>query len=197
MRVSAAEKEATRQRILEGAIDLFRRQGFENTTTRDIAQAAEIAAGTLFNYFDTKEAIVSELAGEALAKARAAFQRQPGGGALEEDLFALIAAELRQLKPLRKFIRPLLETLLSPLVADHQTNHSIRVEHLELVATLARRHTVAELPAAALHLYWSLYLGVLAFWATDKSPKQEDTLALLDESLGMFVSWLKNTNPAC
>ena len=42
----------------------------------------------------------------------------------------------------------------------------------------------------ALQLYWTLYTGVLAFWAKDTSPKQEDTLALLDESMTMFTDWL-------
>jgi hypothetical protein len=32
---------------------------------------------------------------------------------------------------------------------------------------------------------------VLAYWTTDGSPKQEDTLALLDESLTMFAGWLE------
>ena len=36
----------------------------------------------------------------------------------------------------------------------------------------------------------TLYTGVLVFWAHDKSSRQEDTLALLDESLAMFVGWL-------
>lgn len=38
-----------------------------------------------------------------------------------------------------------------------------------------------------IQLYWTLYLGVLAYWATDVSPKQEDTMALLDHSLKLFV----------
>jgi hypothetical protein len=46
------------------------------------------------------------------------------------------------------------------------------------------------LTAHALQLYWTLYTGVVAFWARDRSPKQEDTLALLDESIEMFVLWL-------
>jgi hypothetical protein len=33
-------------------------------------------------------------------------------------------------------------------------------------------------------------LGVLAYWATDVSPKQEDTMALLDRSLKLFVASL-------
>jgi hypothetical protein len=43
-------------------------------------------------------------------------------------------------------------------------------------------------------LYWTLYTGVLAYWSSDASPRQEDTLALLDQSLAMFVGWL-TTHP--
>jgi hypothetical protein len=34
---------------------------------------------------------------------------------------------------------------------------------------------------------------VLAFWTADKSPRQEDTLALLDQSLNMFAAWLRDS----
>jgi AcrR family transcriptional regulator len=191
MRITSEEKKLTRQRILDAAVQLFRTRGYESTTTRDIAEASGTATGTLFNYFATKEAIVAVLAEEALGKARAAFERQGADGELAERLFAYIAAELRQLKPLRKFITPLLETSLSPLAAQRcDSNGSLRVDHLETVCALARRNGIAELSPVALQVYWSLYIGVLAFWAGDKSPKQEDTLALLDQSLGMFVTWL-------
>jgi AcrR family transcriptional regulator len=194
MRITAAEKQATRRRIEETARELFRTRGFDATTTRDIARAAEIAAGTLFNYFDSKEAIVVALAAEALSKARAAFNLQAVEGSLEEELFALVAAELRQLRPLRKFITPLLETALSPLATAKQSadHESLRIEHLELVVGFSRRHGLAEVPALAWQAYWALYTGVLAFWSTDKSPKQEDTLALLDQSLNMFAGWLRS-----
>ena len=46
---------------------------------------------------------------------------------------------------------------------------------------LARQHELdAALTPVALQMYWTLYLGVLSFWTNDKSPKQEDTLALED-----------------
>jgi AcrR family transcriptional regulator len=194
MRITAEEKSATRQRILDAALQSFRSNGFESTTTRDIAAAADIATGTLFNYFATKEAIVECLAEQALAKARASFAKRTSEGNLEEELFAYIAAELRQLKPLRKFIAPLLETSLCPLSVARQSDSSniLRVEHLEVVECLARKYRISELSPIALHVYWTLYIGALAFWAGDKSPKQEDTLALLDQSLAMFVAWLRN-----
>ena len=147
----------------------------------------------MFNYFPTKEAIVAALAEEGLAKARANSGLPADEADLEEELFALVAAELRQLKPLRKFIMPLLETSFSPLTRSQQSEagDSLRTDHLEIVAGLARNHGMAELSPVALQVYWTLYTGALAFWAADKSPKQEDTLALLDESLAMFVAWLR------
>jgi AcrR family transcriptional regulator len=194
MRITAEEKKLTRQRILDAAASLFRTRGYEPTTTRDIADGAEIATGTLFNYFATKEAIIAVLAEEALAKAHASYNSKYFEGELAEQLFAFVAAELRHLKPLRKFITPLLETSLSPLIASQrdELNNSLRANHLAMVAQLARKHGIAELSPLPLQVYWSLYIGVLAFWAADKSPKQEDTLALLDQSLAMFVSWLCN-----
>jgi AcrR family transcriptional regulator len=193
MRITAAEKEATRRRILDAALYLLRTQGFDGATTRDIAQAAKIATGTLFNYFPSKEEIVAGLAAESLARARSGFARPGVESTLEEDLFAWVATELRQLRPLRKFITPLLETALSPLAAHRADDQeSLRVAHLETVIALARQHGLADLSPVALQVYWTLYTGVLAFWAGDKSPKQEDTLALLDQSLAMFVAWLRS-----
>jgi AcrR family transcriptional regulator len=192
MRINAHEKLATRQRILFAAEDLFRRHSFEAATTREIAQAAGIAAGTLFNYFPSKEAIVAGLAEDAWANARTRFQDTPPTSDLNEALFALIAAELRELKPLRGCLAPLFDTVLSPLArtSGDSAPDAVRREHLELVADLVRQHRVGELPPLALQLYWTLYLGVLTFWSKDPSPHQEDTLALLDQSLEMFVQWL-------
>jgi AcrR family transcriptional regulator len=194
MRITAEEKSATRQRILEAASQAFRKQGFDATTTRDIAATTGIATGTLFNYFATKEAIVECLAAQALAKARARFEWDASQGDLEEGLFAYVAGELRELKAIRKFIAPLLETAHSPLAVARRDDSAqvLRAQHLETVTRLAHEHGFAHLSTLALQVYWTLYNGVLAFWAADRSPRQEDTLALLDQSLSMFVAWLRD-----
>jgi AcrR family transcriptional regulator len=196
MRVTAQAKAATRKGILDAARRLFARNGYEATTTRDIAQAARIASGTLFNYFATKEAIVACLANEAIGDALAETRdRIDVAETLEEDLFALVAGGLRKLKQLRKHLPTLLETSLSPLALKPQDDSALlRARHLEAVASLAATHGYGELPPTALQLYWTLYTGVLVFWANDESPKQEDTLALVDDSLNMFVGWLNENS---
>lgn len=197
MRVTAETKTATRQRILDVCQRLFVEHGFEATTTRDIARDAGIGVGTLFNYFPTKESVARVLINDAYRQAAEAFEVQLHGDAgasfsLEEELFAHIAAVLRKLRPFRKYLTAVLDTELSPLSSDRNDEAgAFRTAHLEVIDQIAARHGVGEsFTAVAGHLYWTLFVGVLAYWSKDTSPKQEDTLALLDQSLAMFVGWL-------
>ena len=117
---------------------------------------------------------------------------QISGNYLLPEIVQKIAAGLRKLKPLRKQLPLVLETALSPLTeGGNGEAQSLRVMHLEAISQLSRRHNVRELSPVALQIYWSLYTGLLSFWSNDKSPRQEDTLALLDHSMEMFVGWLK------
>lgn len=52
-------KERTRRQIITVAVQLFRQHGFDETTMEQIAETADIAKGTLYNYFPAKEAILS------------------------------------------------------------------------------------------------------------------------------------------
>jgi AcrR family transcriptional regulator len=191
VRITAEAKRATRRRILDEARALFGRGGFEAATTRDLASAAGIATGTLFNYFPSKEAIALALVAEALAGAQRTFEAQPPTSeSLEESLFTLIAGELRALRPHRAYVQPVLETALSPLISSDASPEAetIRVAHLEAAGRLiAARVTADSLPPVALNLYWTLYTGVLGFWAGDSSANQEETLAVLDHYLKAFV----------
>lgn len=196
--MNAETKVETRRRILEAAGRLFAASGYEASTTRDIADAAGIANGTLFNYFPNKEAILAALVAGVAAGIQADFEnRSPEDGSFEEALFAFVAAGLRKLKPWRKHLPALLETLLNPLtLAPAEDAVAMRLSHLETVARLAKQHGLGDLPTVALQLYWTLYIGVLMFWAQDDSPKQENTLGLLDSSLAMFTGWLQAEKPS-
>ena len=57
-------EDATRTRIVRAAQKLFARQGYDGTTTRDLAAAAGVAEGTLFRHFANKKAILVEVATE-------------------------------------------------------------------------------------------------------------------------------------
>ena len=59
MGLRESKKQKLRASIIENAIGLFREHGFEATTVRGISQACEVSEATFFNYFPTKDAVLS------------------------------------------------------------------------------------------------------------------------------------------
>ncbi|MGH2866143.1 MAG: TetR/AcrR family transcriptional regulator [Solirubrobacteraceae bacterium] len=54
------KKQRTGRQIAETARRLFAERGFEHVTVAEIARAAEVSEGTVFNYFPSKEDLVYE-----------------------------------------------------------------------------------------------------------------------------------------
>lgn len=49
---------STKSQILETALELFSRNGYERTSIREIAKAANISLGLMYNYYSSKEALL-------------------------------------------------------------------------------------------------------------------------------------------
>lgn len=73
------KKEMTRQAISDVATRLFVERGFDKVSVADIAQEADVARKTVFNYFPRKEDLVFDREEEARALVREALagQRAP------------------------------------------------------------------------------------------------------------------------
>ncbi len=54
--------ERIRKEIMNAAIDIISIKGFKNTTTKEIAEEADMAEGTLYNYFQNKNDILMSIA---------------------------------------------------------------------------------------------------------------------------------------
>lgn len=105
------KKERTRLALVEAAIDLFERKGFESTTIAEIAAAAEVAPRTFFAYFPAKEDVLFADTADRLALGVAVFgERGPADRPadllmrLTERIVSTSAPEsalFRRLAPLR------------------------------------------------------------------------------------------------
>ena len=62
------DKDKKRSEIAHAAISLFANKGFDSTTIQEIADAAQIGKGTVYEYFDTKEEIIIQVAMEMFAE---------------------------------------------------------------------------------------------------------------------------------
>lgn len=194
MRVTAQVKEKTETAILAAARRLFVNAGLEGTSTRDIARAAKVGVGTVFNYFASKEELAMAIVAPAFEAGRTeALERierdSVAGSSLDMDLFTLTASDLRALRGLRGVVGELVESGLGRFSgASDERAVAIRTARVADAERILERYGATDCASApVMHLYWSLYLGVLSFWARDESPNQEDTLALLDQGVRMFT----------
>lgn len=193
MRVTAEKKERTREAIVATARKLFLDKGFEQTTTRDIATSAGIATGTLFNYFPTKEGLALTMMAEALDLGNADFEaRRRGDESLDELLFGLTVAGLRRLAPYRSFVGEAADSGLSPFTRGGVSEEAerIRLSLLETVQSLIAARSASAVSFLTMHLFWTLWLGVLAYWVGDESEHQQETLAVVDQATKLFVGSL-------
>src|SRR3974377_812989 len=69
----------TREKIYRAATRLFAERGFFATTTEDITEAADVGQGTFFNYFATKQHVLSMLSEKQLEKVSVAVQLAAAG----------------------------------------------------------------------------------------------------------------------
>jgi AcrR family transcriptional regulator len=72
-------KRQTRTTIAECAWHLFAARGFDPVTVAEIAEAADVAVGTVFNYFPSKEAILFDRADAFVESLVTAIRDRPLG----------------------------------------------------------------------------------------------------------------------
>lgn len=94
------EREERRAAIVEAARAVFLRKGFAAATMDEVAAEAEVSKGTVYLYFESKDALFVAMSSAVLEEVRAAFERigaedRPAVEALREMLRAYgdIAAE--------------------------------------------------------------------------------------------------------
>ena len=64
----AVKRQNNRDAILDAARDVFAEIGYGGTTVRDIIRRTNLALGTFYNYFNSKEAVFNALSDEIGSK---------------------------------------------------------------------------------------------------------------------------------
>src|SRR6266850_5733877 len=72
------KKERTRQEIYRAAMELFLARGFDAVTIEEICQTADVAKGTFFLHFPTKDAFLLEYGQQAVQELEALLHSHQG-----------------------------------------------------------------------------------------------------------------------
>ncbi len=94
----------TRRRLYETATGLFLEQGYENTTIRQIAAAAEVSTGTVYRYFPSKSDFLTFYPSRSVDHLRRFAETVPDDVGLFEVILQVLMEDVRG--NLEVFYRP-------------------------------------------------------------------------------------------
>ena len=86
-------KARTRRRLMEAGETLFRDRGFDATTVEEVAEAADVAKGTFFNYFESKETLLGAL---LIERIQSILDAPPNGDMSHPDRIRALFESLRE-----------------------------------------------------------------------------------------------------
>jgi AcrR family transcriptional regulator len=179
--------EETGRRILDAALELFRQEGFDITTMRDIARKAGVATGAAYYYYPSKDAIVMDFyqrsCTEMQPKIEAAVAHASG---LESRLRESIRAKLAHFAPNRGVLRALLRNgadpkhPLSPFSPQTKEIRDIDLAWFRRILVDCGMRIPRDLEPHLPGVLWFFQMGVIFFWVIDESAEQARTARLLE-----------------
>ncbi len=197
--VHVTEKaEETRSRILNVALDLFRRKGFEQATLREIAAEAGVSLGNAYYYFDSKEALVMAFysrASEEMAPLIENALTEAKG--FEKRVTAILSMKFEYFGPNRAFLGALLrhgadpQNPLSPFGEETRHIRERDMEYFAKALEVSRIDVPKDLARHLPKLLWLYQMGLILFWIYDHSDGQQRTAQLREKSLGLMATALK------
>ena len=169
------KKNATRQKIIDCALQLFAQQGYAQTTVNQITEQAGVAKGTFFNYFANKEVVLCDiqltLATEEISRLQ--YKQGPIIPLMREALMGMV----RQLPAERPLILALFQSTLnnSTLLELEKTKNEEFKQMLAAAIELAqeRGEISKSMPAKMIaELAVQTYDGVLLYWSKGLGDEQ-------------------------
>ena len=195
----ARKKAATRERIIAIAIAMFSRRGIDGPTVDEIAEAADVGKGTIYNYFATKEHIVVAFMIDLERKIQARALRLAGAeGSLDSILSAFLKFQFRLKAPYLEFVRVFLAQMYGrresflPYIEELQT--IIDPPLLKLYQTLQQRGMMRKTvtPAELVPIFKTIHLGLVGAWAVEGPPFRH-TPKILAAEIRLFCVGLERT----
>jgi len=189
--------ERTRERILDVALDLFRRQGYEATTMRMIATEAGVALGNSYYYFPSKDHLVQAFYARMHADLVDACQGVLDGQRnLRARLRLVMRARLDVLRPYHAVSGTLFRTAadpqspLNPFSAASGSTRRASIDFLREVVAGSGARLPGDVAPTLPHLLWLYELGLVLFWVHDQSPEQRRSYELVDDTTDVIVRLL-------
>jgi len=178
-----ASQQRRRRRIVEAAVHLAEKGGLEAVRLRDVARVSEVALGTLYKYFRSKEDILLYALTEEVERLEVAMAATPAAGAAPLDRVAdFFARATRGLTRRPHLARAVLRSLASGDVTMAGKVAAFHLRMTRLIVAALRGETPAAGAAAAVgtarerdvaFMLQNVWFASLVGWAGGLHPVRE------------------------
>jgi AcrR family transcriptional regulator len=191
------KKQETRARLLNTAIHLMIERGFDSLTVEQIADAADVGKGTIYNYFKTKEDIVMAFFVDLERQIQSKIAKlSVDHDSLAQILISFLQYQFRLKRRHLQFVRIFYTQLFArpeqmyPYVVELQT--IIDPPLIRLFESLQDRHFLRrDVPMDLLVLtFKTMHFGLSAIWAME-GPPWRYTSEALPKQVSLFCSGLE------
>ncbi len=160
----------TRERIFRAALGLFAERGYLATTVEDITEAADVGKGTFFNYFPTKEHILSAFGDLQVGKLQEASAAAKGTEPMERVLKHLMHRLAEEPGRSQAMVRSVMLALLSSEPVRRQMRENFERGRRvlgDLLAVAQRRGEVRpdRDPTELARVFQQSVIGALMMWS--------------------------------
>ncbi|MGH9583221.1 MAG: TetR/AcrR family transcriptional regulator, partial [Bryobacteraceae bacterium] len=165
------KKAGVRDRIISAAIGIFSERTIEQATVDEIAAAADVGKGTIYNYFQSKEDIVvAFLVGIERQVQGRVGRFASAKGSLQQILVSFLQFQLKLKRPHYQFVRVFLAQMFarggssSPWIAQLQEAIDPPLEHF--FSTLQDRGLIREDidRRDLIQFFKMLHVGLMTIW---------------------------------
>lgn len=111
-------RESRKQQIMEAALELFASEGYSHSSIARIAQHANISKGLIYNYFDSKEALLLELIDEGMQTIMNMIDPNQDGALNPEEVEGFIRRTFESIRENSQFWIFFISVVLQPGVRD-------------------------------------------------------------------------------
>jgi AcrR family transcriptional regulator len=166
----------TRLKLLRCALQLFAERGYQNVTVEDITESADVGKGTFFNYFASKDHVLSVMAEVQLGRVREALEAAEAGKrpirSVLKNFFTKVCEEPGRSPDLaRALLTAFLSSTIRDLLAQKFSDGRRMIGRvLELGQQSGEIDPKLKPEQMALHLQQS-FIGTLLLWALHGEQK--------------------------
>ena len=180
-------RDARERALIEAAAKLFADQGYEHTTTRQIAAKAGCAEGLISRYFQGKAGLLRRLVEQQLSRQEGAPPALPA--TIKEEISRILEEEVQRFWDDREFLKMIVPQMILDTTLGRELQE-ISERRVQIIKTRLQTYPECKLSAEELSSLGTSIIGIASlfgFWRSVALGHDREHAQLMVKAMGAIL----------